>query len=245
MKALGACLGLVTADQHGAFSNRTASLEVLTRKAAHYVNVDATSISGLQTANSLGFASQQPADAVYTAFLREATQYLFDGDHPAAVFALFRHPVDRAVSLFYYLQHATWEKTYRPEFQNLSLRDFARSRADDNYMTRTFRGKTADMPLTRDDLELAKHFLEHYVLVGLTDQIDESIERFAQAFGWDQQSRWKNCWRRASHGNNRFDHPHVQPGDDDWNLLAARNEFDLELFRFAQELFVSQDAYFQ
>ena len=250
MKTLGTCLGLAVADSHGQFSNQTASLDVLTRKdTARFVNIDACSVSGLQTAHSLGFASQQPADAVFTSYFRQSMEYLFDDAHQAAVFATFRNPIEREVSRFFYVQHATWEKiTYAPEFQNITLKEFALHHAYDNFITRVFAGKThddADIAVTRDDYEQARQFLNEFVLVGLTDEMDESIVRFAQAFGWDQRSQWETCRSQASQGSNRFDHPQVKPGDEVWELLVAKNEYDLELFRLAQDLFVAQRDLFR
>ena len=67
--------------------------------------------------------TQQPATATYTTFLREAAECLFDSTHQGAAYTVFRDLVDRAVSLFYYLQHATWEVSYQPEFQNFTLKD--------------------------------------------------------------------------------------------------------------------------
>ena len=242
MKQLGACLGLTIADEHGQFSNQPASLDVLTwNNALRYVNIDACSISGLRTAHLLGFASQQPADAIYTSYFRIALEELFDDTHPASVFAVFRDPIDRATSSYYYLKHAAWEKTFRTEFRNMTFTDYVHNYAEDNYITRTIAGKTndhANLPVTRDDFELAKLFLKDFVMIGLTDEMDESIVRFARVFGWDRSSNWKACRRRASQGSNRNDHPQVKPGDEEWDLLVAKNEYDLELFRYAQELFV-------
>ena len=249
MKALGGCLGLAIADQQGQRSNQTASLDVLTdHKTTHYVNVDVCSVSGIQTANTLGFASQQPAEAVYTPYFREAVEYLFDDAHQAAIFGLFRHPINRAVSLYYYLQHATWEKTYRPDFQNMTLKEYAIDHAEKNFLTRKIAGKSGDQKdsrVTRDDCEYAKLFLKEFVMIGLTDEIDESLMRFARVFGWDRLGRWETCRDHASQGTNRYDHPQVSPGDEEWDLLVAKNEYDLELFRYAQELFVAQRDFFQ
>ena len=250
MKDLGICLGLAVADQYGQSSTQNASLDVLrrTHSSDRYVNVDVCSASGIQTANSLGFASQQPADVVYSGYFRYAAQYLFDDAHQAAVFGLFRDPITRAVSLYYYLQHATWEQSYKPEFQNMTLKEYALHHTDNNRITRTIAGKTHDnakLEITQDDLENAKQFLRDFVVVGLTDEMDESIVRFARLFGWDRLRRWKTCRGGADQGSNRFDHPQLSPGDEEWELLMAKNEYDLELYRYAQELFVTQRDFFR
>ena len=257
MKILGACLGLVVADEHGQTSNQTpSSLDVITRPGIRHVNMDACTVSGIHTAHALGFASLQPADAVYSPYVPHAMEYLFDDAHRAAAFALFRHPIDRVVSLYYYVQLATWDILYQPEIQNMTLQDFVmHHHAEDNFILRTLLDKTddkANTPVTREDLIIGKRLLRDFVLVGLTDQMDESMRRFAQAFGWDDDdddinnssSRWESCRSQASQGHNRFNHPQLHPGDDEWDILAARNEFDLELFRYAEELFLAQADYF-
>ena len=40
--------------------------------------------------------------------------------------ALFRHPVDRALSMFFYLQTATWERTYGLEWANMKVLEWAK-----------------------------------------------------------------------------------------------------------------------
>lgn len=242
MKSLGACLKLIVADQHGGKSpSRPPSLEVVSQaRRIRYVNIDTCSPSGIQTAKTLGFAETQPAQVVYSPFIRDAIENLFDDQHPAEIFALFRHPVDRAVSLFYYLQHATWESTYNPAFQNMTLAEFAVSHADDNYLTRMLTGNHG--VLTPDDLIYAKTFLSERIVVGLTDRMDDSVQRFGRVFRWTKNRKWKYCRLRAKQGKNRFPHPKLQEGDAEWNLLAAKNVYDIELYEHAKELFERQGA---
>ena len=82
-------------------------------------------------------------------------------------------------------------------------------------------------------------------MVGLTHEMDESIARFAQVFGWDRLNKWETCRSQASQGTNRFNHPQAKPGDEEWEILAAKNAYDMELFRKAQELFATQRDFFR
>ena len=48
-----------------------------------------------------------------------------------------RHPVERSISMFHYLQEVYWEPTCRPEFKNWTLLDYVkRSDMDSDWMVR-------------------------------------------------------------------------------------------------------------
>ena len=58
------------------------------------------------------------------------------------IYAFFRNPVDRCVSKFYYLQTATWERTYRPEWVGMSLTEWATDHNfDENFLVKKINGK--------------------------------------------------------------------------------------------------------
>ena len=50
---------------------------------------------------------------------------------------MFRHPIDRAVSMFYYIRVADWEPSYKPELQGWKMDQYATSDiVENNRMTR-------------------------------------------------------------------------------------------------------------
>ncbi len=55
----------------------------------------------------MGFADSGLGDAVVTPFIYESNE-LFTQTAQGRLFCVFRHPIDRAISLFYYLQVAEW-----------------------------------------------------------------------------------------------------------------------------------------
>ena len=73
---------------------------------ATYVNVDTTSKSGINRAEKLGLVPSGLADLVITSDPVYAVEHLYDKFHKGRALALFRHPVERLVSKFYYLQMA-------------------------------------------------------------------------------------------------------------------------------------------
>ena len=74
------------------------------------------------------------ADIVFTPLIHEASE-LFSPDHRAQCFAIFRHPVERAISLFHYLKKAHWEPTFSKKLEKINtLEDYAVSEfAEDNW----------------------------------------------------------------------------------------------------------------
>ena len=63
-----------------------------------YVNVDVTTLTGIQNAVDRGFVSNHLADVVFTPLLVDATAKLLNGDgNKGRLFSIFRHPIDRVV----------------------------------------------------------------------------------------------------------------------------------------------------
>jgi hypothetical protein len=71
---------------------------------SRFVNVDTSTVEGLQRAKKLGLAQSGKLNAIYTPLIYEAND-LFDEGHQGRLFAIFRHPIDRAISIFRYLQY--------------------------------------------------------------------------------------------------------------------------------------------
>jgi len=76
--------------------------------ASRFINVDTTTSTGLKRAKALGLAQSGKVDAIYTPLIFEA-DILFDPEHQGRLFTIFRHPVERAKSMFKYLQYVSLE----------------------------------------------------------------------------------------------------------------------------------------
>mmetsp|Transcript_27485 Transcript_27485/g.58391 ORF Transcript_27485/g.58391 Transcript_27485/m.58391 type:complete len:126 (-) Transcript_27485:753-1130(-) len=77
------------------------------RTGALFVNVDTLTPSGILRAQELGLVPSGKANMIVTTnALNFAIEHLYDKFHKGRVLALFRHPVDRLVSKFYYSQVA-------------------------------------------------------------------------------------------------------------------------------------------
>jgi len=97
-------------------------------------------------------------------------------------------------------------------------------------------------PLNQNDLTLAKGIVREKMIVGLTNQIDESYRRFDKYFGWQSAVQYaKECRDKyvlnSSSSGNKHQHQEVEENSLEWSLIMARNTFDFELYEFARALF--------
>jgi hypothetical protein len=245
------CLQLKVASHWGTVvkpSNESYSLDIGQRNDKQYVKVDTTKIETLREAARLGFATNQPADMISTPFPVAAGKYLFDNTHKGQLYTMVRHPVERALSLFYYLQHASWEPTYSPQWINLTVVEYVSSEAfESNWMTSTLSQALDNEDsikeshvLTDDDFERAKNLLSKMV-IGMTDNVSESVSRGGSMFGWNLNPRWTQCTTSAADKpSNSHKHPTFHEGSPEWDLIASKNNYDMKLFEHAEMLFKQQ-----
>lgn len=154
-----------------------------------FVNVDTTTKQGILRASKLGLVASGKVDMIFTSDVNFAADHLFDPGHRGRIFALFRHPIDRSVSKFYYLQTATWERTYRPEWQNMGIMEWATSHnQDENFIVKKIVGKKLNDPVDINDLLTAKEIVRRRFIVGLMKDMEESVRRFNIVLGVDYAS---------------------------------------------------------
>jgi hypothetical protein len=103
---------------------------------------------------------------------------------PGDYITMLRDPVDRFVSLFYFIRSREQHELH-PEATSMSLGEFAEAfeHHSRNHQTRLLSGALDDFsPAT---LEIAKRNLdERFSWVGLTDRFDESLLLLRRRFGW-------------------------------------------------------------
>jgi hypothetical protein len=68
------------------------------------VNVDTTTTLGLQRAKRVRLVQSEVARVIVVRSIFEANE-LFDELHRGRLFAIFRHPVDRTISMFNHLKY--------------------------------------------------------------------------------------------------------------------------------------------
>eukprot|EP00549_Striatella_unipunctata_P004551 CAMPEP_0118697722 /NCGR_PEP_ID=MMETSP0800-20121206/14706_1 /TAXON_ID=210618 ORGANISM="Striatella unipunctata, Strain CCMP2910" /NCGR_SAMPLE_ID=MMETSP0800 /ASSEMBLY_ACC=CAM_ASM_000638 /LENGTH=505 /DNA_ID=CAMNT_0006597269 /DNA_START=173 /DNA_END=1690 /DNA_ORIENTATION=+ len=216
-----------------------------------FVNVDTTTVDGIARAKALGFADSGLADFVVTPFIYEAND-LFTKTANGRLFTVFRHPVERAISMFYYIQVADWEPTYKPELKSWTLEQYATSDIiENNWMTRQLSNQLGG-DLTEDNLKVALEVIRRKFLVGLMSEMETTMGRFEKFFRWKYHvnpTNQEKCRVQLlsgganSNSKNKPKKEKPKPGDKVYELLAWQNNYDLQLYEYIEALFQEQEAF--
>ncbi|KAL7540245.1 hypothetical protein ACHAXR_009968 [Thalassiosira sp. AJA248-18] len=238
---------------HSKFTSR-ASLNIIntqTLKILHfghsvsYVNVDTSTHQGISRAKNLNLVSSGLADVVISPLLHEAST-LFTPTRRGRMFTIFRHPVERAASLFYFIQETQWKQpaTRNDQFADISIEKFYnKGFAENNWMTRFLTNELTKGELTEKDLTIAKEVLRQKCLVGLLEEKGETFERVQKYFGWKPKNEEEqDCLEKKLEWAwpMKHKHPEIAESTRAWRLIEKANKFDLELYEYAQELFAQQ-----
>lgn len=154
---------------------------------------------------------------------------------------LLREPLRRLISYYFYALKERRNYLHPLLMQRrLKLETFLTSDLSielDNYQVRAVCGAALLDPLlrvTEEHLELAKHNLrEGFAAFGLTECFERSMEEFASQFGWDLPG----VERRNSGGDRARN---VELSGPCAALVGERNRFDIELYRYARQLFAAR-----
>lgn len=236
------CFHLTRASQN--------SKESINEYINHVLNTDTSTVVGIARAKSLGIVEKDMVDVIISSHFHEVCTLLTE-EHRGRLFVLMRDPVETAISLFHYLRFAHWERTYREDFQNMTLLEYATLEDEDqnvridNWITRYLARKLKG-PLTDDDLQLAKDILSQKALIGLTDYFEESMKRFDTYFGLhrlkhnDVKQCLSNHTKLRANANR---HEKYSFDSEEWKALASRNSIDVQLYEFAKGLYHQQEAF--
>jgi hypothetical protein len=168
---------------------------------------------------------------------------IFDFDKSLTGFhyvTLLRQPLDRLVSYYFYALgqrhhylHSLLQQR-RIRLEQFLLSDL--SIELDNYQVRAVSG--AAFPgvrerVNRDHLELAKHNLrERFAAFGLSESFERSMLEFARVFGWSLPP-FGHTNRAEYAGQPELS---VRAREE----IARRNQFDLQLYEYAESLFAAR-----
>jgi Sulfotransferase family len=151
---------------------------------------------------------------------------------PASYFAVFRDPIDRVISAFYFMRHYVLHPNYW-KFRRLNweLEDFVRNSPRDNVQTKMVAGAPYEEPCTPAIFENAKRNLcTHFSVIGLSERFEESLALMKLRYGWKLESYSSfNVTRK------RPKKRELAPATLD--LIAKKNSFDVALYRLASEIF--------
>ena len=220
---------------------------------AHYLNFDMSTSEGVLRAKEAGLGREGVEDVIVTRYLFSASELFKDTGHTGRCFTVLRHPIDRAVSLFYSLK-----RDKKKAVSDMSIGDYAKSSfAEDNWMVRIITN-TMTKKITKAHLDVAKEVVGRKCLVGFVDErFGESLERFAKFFRWEQinsinkhhaagtgttpekdtAGKRKCANKLVNTGVNRHQYPSLEETSNAWKLLKAKNVYDIELYQYAEALY--------
>jgi len=208
----------------------------------NFLNVNLATPEGIHQAKEMGVMESNLLQLVVSSYFFEASE-LFSSFQKGRMFTMLRHPVEVAISLFYYLGTAEWEKEYDKSWANMTLMEYIQSDlVRENWMTR-FLTDELEAPLTEEHVAVATQILAEKCIIGLIDKMEESIQRFETYFGWELDRRGEKCLARfldmrINENKNKL-HTYVQ-GSDEWDMLLAINEYDVMVYENARALFEYQ-----
>jgi len=218
---------------------------------ARFINVDMSNPAGISHAKDLNLGFSNEVNVISTPFLFETAADIFkDTDKTGKCFTLLRHPVDRAVSLYHHYQIDESGNPNTSHYKGMTIDEYAQNVAENNWLVRFLANKRGGA-LTWEDLEIAKDVFGKKCLVGLVDEIGESISRYERFFGWSKaipessQDRKNKCIQDAlDNGDKRQDHPTYE-GTAAWETLRKKNEYDEILYEYAKNLFAQQSTVYE
>ena len=241
------CLGLTQASEVGTVGGHIEDDELVAVhhiEGGKFVNVDTSTIAGLERARLMNLTSFPKLHIITSPFLIKASE-LFNEEHNGRVFFFLRHPVERAVSMYYHLNANDPDGNI---LDGKSLEQYAKSPlVENNWMTR-FLSNQLGGELTEDHEAIAREFLRRKCLIGLLSHKATSMERFERYFGWRiVGQKMEHCQDQLLNWNwpSKNKHPRLKEGGVVWRSLEDNNAFDLRLYHYAHELFQEQSVLFQ
>lgn len=146
---------------------------------------------------------------------------------PLFLFSVVRDPVDRAISLYYYLRNREEHRLHGPALEN-DVNAFYRVAADiaHEYVANTQCRRVCGQP----DFDTArKTILEEFALVAPYDNVDKAMHCVGEFFSFEEPNRFKMKKSRTQ----------AQAGIDSETVAEIRrlNAEDVKLFAFVNEIF--------
>lgn len=154
---------------------------------------------------------------------------------------LLRNPVKRIISHYNHVKSRGNHKLHKLVTENnYNLKDYVSSgitKEVDNGMVRQIIGsKKKIFDCNEDDLNLAiSHIEEHFALIGLLEQFDNTLQLFKHKFGWKEIPEYTVLNKKKKKLNNEFT-------EEEISAAKAYNRLDLKLFAYCKQKFKKELA---
>ena len=169
------------------------------------------------------------ANVMATPLLGHAAHLFASKLKTGRVFCILEHPVRRAVE-------AQYESMSENNPTVMTLVQYAESELlNENVLTKGLANVTMTDMVTLEHVRIAKVILEQYVVVGLADYMEESLEYFMEYFGWVPNIEDYMACQNSFVNNRKV--AYINPASDEYSTLADRNWADMEVYEYAKTLF--------
>ncbi|PFB01108.1 hypothetical protein CN383_12180 [Priestia megaterium] len=147
---------------------------------------------------------------------------------PYTYFSIVRHPIDRVISLYYFLSRSPGYARYE-ELKGMTLEEFVtKNKQANNHQTLFFSGNgTFDLALAKKNLE------NHFPVVGVTDMFNESTFLMTRKFNWEYKE-----YKKVNVTPNRPSLKEIP--NNILNIIEQNNHLDMELYNYVKERLVRQ-----
>jgi len=235
---LSHCLNKTLATEVGLLGGHEndSELKVVTVYDHKYVNVNIATPEGIQRAKQMGLVRSHLADTLVSPHV-DLIPDLFDPAHRGRAFALFRNPIDRAASLYYYLKETNY-----PPLEGKNLVDYAKSELSENNWLVRILSDSMTGAVNETHLEIAKEVLRRKFVVGLIENKRGSFARFDHYFKWKETPGYDaqfGCRKRVMDETYVPKHP-LSKDSEAYGLLYEQNLYDMKLYDYVRELFKQQ-----
>ncbi|XIG89340.1 hypothetical protein C1N90_28730 (plasmid) [Priestia aryabhattai] len=147
---------------------------------------------------------------------------------PYTYFSMVRHPIDRVISLYYFLSRSPGYARYE-ELKGMTLEEFVtQNKQANNHQTLFFSGNnTFDLALAKKNLE------NHFPVVGVTDMFNESTFLMTKKFNWEYKD-----YKKINVTVNRPSLKEIPKNILD--IIEQNNHLDMELYKYVKDRLIRQ-----
>ena len=148
--------------------------------------------------------------------------------------------MDRAVAMYHYMTTATWATNYNASLADMTLEEYSHSTfVENNYVTRLLTNKSGGS-LTKEDLTMAKEILRRKAVVGLYDNLEESIQHINRYFSWTPASAdATQCLSQViNNGLTKETFSPLDTGSTAYSFLMQQNQFDMHIYEYVRTTLV-------
>lgn len=147
-------------------------------------------------------------------------------NRPFCYITMLRNPVDRVISLYYYIRRSPGHYLYE-RVRNMSLAQFASAKD----IKENSNSQTILLAGTNNASKAKQNLATYFSVIGLTERFNESLFLIKQELGWKNISRFVSYHVTKRRPSLKEVPPHVV------KLIQQNNRSDIEIYKYAKHLF--------